>query len=722
MPPVVSKHARILLLCAALVLGAGGAWFVRARRQPPQTVVTTQPSTLPATHPATQAATPAPPRDYMDVVLRTHPDFPTTQPLSVPLDLSEAARIVFDDSVHLDPVGQLWITRADAEPTPAVLKAATTQLTHVTRERVVFVHRWPDEKGVWQPFLIVKNSHADGVELIQVGGRQPLGSTRNYDWERAFSWNEVIVVPTETGISIIRPDRRPLELHHEFQVEATGPRSAPQLLLDWRGLIGWMPWDSDKSGSHGAVRFVNEQWIDLNASRGWPEKLIQLVPLLDGSILQMHATETGDAVLSMVSLDPPAADAGAIEVLVERLSDADPERRDAAFAELTRYGAGAWPVLEKLSPDQPPEGKRRIEDLLTAKQQPTLGGLTLLPGEVRTIARSTGGASMLLADAGVSIPRGDDEPQIVAPAWLMILPGRPIQLASADLMRDFVPGRTVMTIIGREVLVSDEVQGPRLWLSNHFSRPLLKKDQLDFAAKVVGFDARGRWLFRRSTDPDGPTLVIDPTLPDPTPRLPVWNYPVAGGVAGWTKENWPAIKRGGAWVLTDKGWRAMDESKSQLIVETPDDATTSPATTQSATPILTDADGTKYFDGRESLHIVRADGTEFDWALPPGAIGRSEVVWLLRAGDDRLFLFNSPGRVLRIRSTPGGSEPFQLESTFTRRIPSSDRLIRVWVDPAGRINMIAEPDHLLIMFPTGHIPGDIAEMMPAEELKAAEEQ
>ena len=41
---------------------------------------------------------------------------------------------------------------------------------------------------------------------------------------------------------------------------------------------------------------------------------------------------------------------------------------------------------------------------------------------------------------------------------------------------------------------------------------------------------RGRWLFRHSPD-DGKTLIVDPTLPDATPKLPTWQYPVEGGSA-----------------------------------------------------------------------------------------------------------------------------------------------------------------------------------------------
>ena len=564
-----------------------------------------------------------------------------------------------------------------------------------------------------------------------------MGSAYEYLWDRAFSWNDVIVAPTRTGVSIIRPDRRPMELHHEFKLDrpADSALSPPQVLLDWKGLVAWIPSEPAKPGSEGAIRFVNDTWTDLDSAHGWPKKLLHLVPLLDGSIIQLVVNDDDTINVALASLDRTEVDEQQIRGLVDQLADEDPDKRAEAFAQLTRYGTGVWPILEKLAPDQPPEAKRRIEELLDSKVQPTLGGMSLVPGgKVSIVARLRSGAAILYADSGVRMPpaEGDETVHLVAPAWLMILPGRPIQLAPGGLVKDFLPGKTRIAIVGEEFIVSDNLQGPRWWLSNHFSTPLLKKSELEFR-HLVGFDLRGRWIFRHSETSDSPTLVIDPTLPDPTPRLPVWDYPVPGGTVGWTAADWPAIKRGGAWMLNDQGWVALDESKEKMVTD-PDtilpatSPATMPATWQAASqpttaaaeqPILTDADGTLFFDGRQTLRVRREDGTEIVWPLPPECTGSGDVR-LIRAGDNRLFLFNSPGRVVRIKPTPQASEPFKIESTFTRRIPSVDQPIRIWKDPAGRINMIAEPDHLLIMFPTGRIPKQIAEMMPAGELKDAE--
>jgi hypothetical protein len=135
---------------------------------------------------------------------------------------------------------------------------------------------------------------------------------------------------------------------------------------------------------------------------------------------------------------------------------------------------------------------------------------------------------------------------------------------------------------------------------------------------------------------------------------------------------------------------------------------------------LTDSDGSQYFDGVNTLEVHRSDGSIIRWPLPPEAVGSGEV-HLLRAGDNRLFLFNQPGRLLRIVATPKESEPFKLEATFTRQIPNTDHFTRVWLDPAGRIDLVHDTNHLTILFPDGRTPRAIAEKMPAAQLKDDEE-
>ena len=83
----------------------------------------------------------------------------------------------------------------------------------------------------------------------------------------------------------------------------------------------------------------------------------------------------------------------------------------------------------------------------------------------------------------------------------------------------------------------------------------------------------------------------------------------------------------------------------------------------------------------------------------------------MRTADGLLFLYNQPGRLLRIRPTPGAAEPFKLEATFTHDIPNSDHPARVWLDPAGRIVFVTNDNILTLTFPSGVIPKPISRMM-----------
>jgi hypothetical protein len=263
---------------------------------------------------------------------------------------------------------------------------------------------------------------------------------------------------------------------------------------------------------------------------------------------------------------------------------------------------------------------------------------------------------------------------------------------------------------------------------------------------VIGTDRRGRWLFKRDPD-DGSTLIIDPTLPDATPRLPVWQYPVEGGAVGWTIEGWPVVKRGGAWVIEKDGTRPLKPNEEfytdprEMPDMTPATApATSPTTSSSAAPttlaatsptttspttlpadptIFVDATGGRFYDGQSTLRYIAPDGRDITWNLPPEAVGSTPTPHLIEA-ENRLFLFNEPGRVLRLRRTPKSAEPFALEATFTRNIPNIDSPTRLWLDPAGRIVMAYDGDRLTIMFPTGRIPPAIAQRMLASDLKANE--
>jgi hypothetical protein len=271
--------------------------------------------------------------------------------------------------------------------------------------------------------------------------------------------------------------------------------------------------------------------------------------------------------------------------------------------------------------------------------------------------------------------------------------------------------------------------------------------------------------------------VVDPTIPDPTPRLPVWLYTTAETV-GWDQEDWPAVKRSGSWTLREDGWRPMKRTEkmfstaaeipapvaplpavpvvpapaasapaastptasapaangSTTTVVAPDAAApaakaavsagpataTAPSTAPAedlGPPLVVDKEGNAYYGGRTRLVVVPRKGERVDWPLPPTATGAAAKVFLVRTSDGLLFLYNQAGRMLRIRPTPDEAEPFLLEATFTRNIPSADDVTRLWIDPADRMIM-AYGNKLAIMFPRGYVPPSIASKMPPGQADA----
>jgi hypothetical protein len=228
------------------------------------------------------------------------------------------------------------------------------------------------------------------------------------------------------------------------------------------------------------------------------------------------------------------------------------------------------------------------------------------------------------------------------------------------------------------------------------------------------------------------TLLIDPSLPDPNPRLPVWEFRNATAV-GWDKDNWVAATYAeGNWTLREQGWQTLPKEERMFTrreeippatmpstlptTRSSTAPTTRPTTQDSAGPaLLVTSDGTRYYDGKTNLRTVAPDGKETTWPLPPEANGTGPVT-LLQTSDGHLYLFNQAGRVLRIQPTPGKPEPFKLEATFTKGVPTVADPTRVWLDPAGRIVMVYE-DRLAVMFPQGYIPARIQDLMEPEDLE-----
>jgi hypothetical protein len=754
-------RARVLTgFCFAIAFAITLPGCKREDPPPPATAPTSQPATAPATKPAEVT--------YVDVLRVSHPKLPATQPLAVPVDLRDAGHFILNDPVYVCPRGDLWVTSPQAPPMAETLVKAPEEQTHVVPEPIAYV-QWIVDEGKWLARPVVRQGST--CAWIDHGVRRAMTAGRGYRWDNAILFGESVVVPTDRGISIFAFTPKFEEQYREFAPAGGGP---PCALLDARGVLAWSPWDGKAPGGRGAARFVDGKWIELGAEQRWPEKLLHLVPLLDGSVLQLYREAAdGPVKLAMGTLDAPAVDEPTINKLVEQLSDDDPDKRNAAYEELTRYGTGSWPVLEKLMEDQPPEARLRIQDLLANRLAPTLGGRLPIDGNMTVAARFADSGLLLHLPAGVSIPQGQNKPpQIVKPAWISIRPGQSIEMLEKVLTQDANPAKQRFYAFGDEWVVSDDVQGPRRLLGNHLEA-LLKKEEVAFN-HVVGFDRRGRWLFRKSADSPQKltpqTLMIDPTIPDDTPHLPVWIVGVQAGLVGWTKQDYPAIKGSSslvrtldAWALNEHGWIPVDPATDTLISQLPgakarpvapagappvaprvvppvDDiqrdattktSTTTAATTTSATtagtttaattqrtlgpPLLTDADGRRYYDGKDVLVVIDRDGNQIEWTLPPNAVGEDPVT-LIRTADGLLFLFNQAGRIVRIKPTPGAAEPFVVEAVFTHRIPTDKTMRRIWLDPAGRIIMMFAENKLAILFPEGRIPPEIATLIPAKEL------
>jgi len=776
------NRALIVLLSLLVVAGIiGGAAYYRYRHPLVATsrpTTTTAPVTQPATVEARAKPKPHPTTQILDILRAKDPKYPTTQRLDDSLDLKYAARILLSDPVYLDVQGNLWITRPDAPADFNFIKAASSDTaTHVVRDVVVFVLWDATDNGKWLPHLVVKPPQSKGYELVDYDGRRPLADPHHFDWSRALALQGPpgepahIVVPTATGACAFAFGDDPdaiLKSHHQL----IDPKSkdaadrAVQLVMDTQGVIAYVTNAAGTHGEKGLARFAPKPnatevprpyaWSPLS---GWADQIVYLIPLLDGSVLQIASIDNDEkdkVAFSLNTLTQVTIDQKRVYQLIDQLSDPASEKRDEAFKTLTTFGPSIAPLMEKVIEQQPVEAQIRIRQLLKNKITPSLGSMSLVDGCMRVVNRLPDGGIVFYSEAGVSIPRFDDTPAYVAPAWLSLRPGRAAELLPATLVADLQPGKqTIIPWSLNDYIVLDPVQGPEWFIGNHLE-PLLHKEHRQFN-HFTGIDSTGRWIFQ--TKPNAPklhsttapsttqdsalstqdlALILDPHLPDPTPRLPGWLLPRSVGKVGWGKNHWPVIYMDAKpnpvpWALGESEWRVVDEKKESVLTTPPAPtpppaptttrASTHASTTQSITQasvpspqdfLLVTPDGTQYYDGRQTLTVIRPDGARLTWSLPKSALGTGKPT-LLGTRDGRLFLFNEPGRVVRIRPTPDSDEPFTVEAVFTRGVPSDSTPLRIWLDPADRICIAHDQSRITILFPNGRIPPAIAQKMRPED-------
>jgi hypothetical protein len=786
------------------------AVFAATQSQPATTQLAAKPARKPR-GPATQ---------ILDIARADDPKYPTTRPLDEKLDLKYAAHVPVSNHIYLDYYGHLWITRPDAPDTFDFTKAIKEQTaTHVVRDQVVFVYWAPNDAGTLLSYLIVKSRTAEApYELVDYDGRRPLADPHGFDFSRALvlygpgqgQRRDRIIVPTKTGVAAFHFHHSPEEIAASYQqlIEPMSDRKqdhAIQLIMDLRGVIAWVTNAAGTIGGRGIARFaplprdpnnadadapLEYKWTVLTGKPGWPDGILHLVPLLDGSVLQIVSTDGQKVTFSVNAVEATPINEQDVLKHVLQLSAEDEAKREAAFKELTKYGPGIAPILEKSLDLLEPEAQIRVRQLLRSRIEPGLGAMSLLDGKMKVVSRYPDGGVLFFAEAGVSIPRGGEEtPAYVTPAWLSVRPGRAVELLPDVMVSDIRAGQQTIIAYGTEYLVLDDLFGPQRFIGNRLE-PLLRKSERQYK-EFVGIDTTGRWIFRApdgappatqpatqsttraatsaaSTQDSGLStqdsfLVLDPRLPDITPRLPGWQLPNSAKPVGWDKDHWPVIymdvrPKPVPWALIQGGWRVIDPQKETVFVDpkdvprqtpppprattapttttTPSTATTTAATaptTQDSAPdaadfLLLAPDSTAYYDGKESLRLVKPDGSIITWPLPSHAVGTLSKPTLLRTGDGLLFLFNEPGRILRIRANLDpdtsdfreGEPPFQLEATFTRKVPNDATPLRIWLDPADRICIAHDQTHITMFFPLGRIPPALSSIMPVEELATEE--
>ena len=671
----------------------------------------------------------------MELVKRLYPDSPATQPLDTPVDRKDAARIILRDPIHLDRFQHLWITRADAEPTEAVLARAGNESEHFVREKPEYVH-WRYEPGVGKkpgrsmPVLVCPGMADRSIEFVEEHRREKIGGKRTgYRWSHAYSWNDSIVVGHSTGASVFtRTDAGWSENASPELIDGETPHAATQVSMDLEGLLAYIPAEKDQPGSKKIARFIDGKWTLLQDPARWPGNFLHLIPLADGSVLQIIVGEEGKSSLAITDFNTTKIDRKLVLELLEQLDSPQHEKRNTAFRQLSTYGTGLWPILEAEMDNQPPSVREKMTELLKNKTDPTLGEMSLVDSELKLAARSPDGSVLLYTKGGVSVTNVDGDQTLAAPAWISVRPGQPIQLLLGQVWSDLTPNQKRFYSVGGEWITSDDVLGPREMIGTFEWAAILRTGDVKYN-EYIGIDRRGRWLFREPTAADGTvsteTLILDPTLPPVSPRLPVWDFAVNGGSVGCDDRGWPAYKDKGenVWIINEGGFQLLDRKKNRYISDPIELAnlprsigtiksSTRPTTAEAIPPILILADGTRYYGGQTELRGVNGNHAT-DWPLPPQAQG-SVKPWMVSDREGRLFLFNEPGRLLRIRPTPGEAESFKLEATFAHKIPNVEPT-RLWLDPAGRIVFAHDGNQLAICFPGGVVPPAIADKMPAAQ-------
>ncbi|HEX8342280.1 MAG TPA: hypothetical protein VF624_15360 [Tepidisphaeraceae bacterium] len=656
---------------------------------PPPVTQAAPPASRPATVPATA---PAPPSDLLDVLRIVDPDYPTTQPLEWPVEFADAARIETEQPMFIDLLGHLWIEQAQGISADALTKKPLRTRTHVVSKLPLGVHWRPGED---RPILFqhVRDPAGGGdVVVIERGRARQLRDSDERDrWRDAVPLGDDLVMPTPTGVARVDLKNYVVTRADLFPPDAAAGRNPPLIYSTGDRAYVWSPWENKRPGSDGVLLLTDDRAAAPVIVEGLAPKLVQLTPLGDGTILSVgtgrrEGEDDNEGVIVKLTdapglARPPAPPAAALQPLIAKLTDAEPENREKAQRELEALGPAIYPTLQALHDDLAPEAQMRVERVLGQRFAPTLGGLSVLPGPVETVARFPGGGCALRLPGGGTFADEGGLAQPVVPATVVIRPGRFTERLPTAI-EWALKGESKLQAVGNEYVIGDPTLGPRRWVGSKVHN-LLGKAHRGYT-ELVGIDATGRWLFHDPARP-GRTLVVDRTLPDVTPRLPAWTIAEVDR-AGWSDAGLPmAVRNGQTFVLDESGWRRPRDGETLH--------TAAPPAAPASAP-----DGTTFTTDGKQLIVTPPGAAALLFDLPAAPATPPVIVYA--AG--RLFVQTEPGKLLRYRPTPDAARPLTLEATFDKQIPLEvpDRL---WLDPAGRL-VFATKTSLTLTFPDGRVP------------------
>ncbi len=680
----------LLVLLIAAVAAVFLIQYLKTSPAPSPATTTTAPATQvlatqesPATEPTRQLV------DLLDLIRADNPNYPTTQPLDLPADLSDAARLVFDRPIYLDLAGRLWITHKEGKSIEELLQKPIKTRTLIVNEMIRYVHY--DDDGQIAVVATKPDAIQSTVTIYQPRVSPQQMSIEDANWDRAVRFGTSAILPTSKGyIELNLASKNAKSLLPPVTLKFESEKHSPVILQRANdSLLCWSPWDNDVPGSTGAIVRTPKNTYVLDGSTGWFDRIIQLIPLTDGTILAVGKTEDG-IELKLSSLEASSTQNAQanekIESIARKLADRDPAVREKTQRELEAIGPSVYPILEQMRENMPAEAQVRIENMLGQRFAPMIAGLTPLPGEVKTASRFRDGGCVLLLTGGGAYREGIEDKTLI-PAWISIRMDHYLERLPDALTNGFAVGQYQFQAVGSETLVIDPILGAKRWIGSKFIT-LFTKDLRHFD-QFIGIDGNQRWIFRSSSQPEK-TLVIDSSLPDPTPRLPIWMIEAPDG-AGWTSTGWPAVMKDKkrTFVLGERGWRMIDEKTEQFQTTPPNLLPT----------VATDANGNRL---------------EISGKMIAGTYNKKSVLLHLpeKAADIRA-IFLSDGKLFLhgnsvVHRAPMNEDQLNgelvIDGSFTKNIPSTPK--RIWQDPAGRI-VFADSTTLWVAFPLGRIPSDI---------------